>query len=435
MAKREKVRPGALEMWLWVCTHFWVHGIKFFVEMALQEVRHSHMLKQLRIAMLADPLSVGLRGGRHAAELAVALGQSGFDVRLFGAAKDLERARESRNAPSARTLGAQVLSFRPDVVVAYDSLSPVAWLGTKLSRRANVPLVLIEAGDLDEAEWSQRSLKRVGAWMWGRAVRKCARAVIALDDQIRERLQLEGFASETLFVVPHGVERARFAEIRSSPLYARHAVKGRILLAPATRQSSAGLEVLIQAFSRSLGQRPDWTLAIAGSGSPSMDLIACAQRMGIGANVHLLTASEEDWPALYGSATLVAIVGEAPSATRVALARACAAGKGILASDLPEHRAWIQERSLGLLAPADSLTAWAANLEVAARDPQLRSAWSERASQVGLELDWRQVAARFQEIFQGALELQAASAPRRSTGERSMDQGASEAAQEKARTA
>ncbi|HVS08685.1 MAG TPA: hypothetical protein VMS76_02335, partial [Planctomycetota bacterium] len=98
------------------------------------------MSNALRLALLVDPLMVRLGGAEHAGELAAALAARGHEVCAFGA--ELQGA----GAAQVRPVALSVLGFRPDAVLAYDALSPAAWLGSRIARRRKIPLVLIEAG-------------------------------------------------------------------------------------------------------------------------------------------------------------------------------------------------------------------------------------------------------------------------------------------------
>jgi phosphatidylinositol alpha-mannosyltransferase len=364
------------------------------------------MAEAVRIAILADPVTVALRGGRHAAELAVALAKLGCEVRLFGAARALERAKRTDGGPSATTLGQEVLSFRPQFVLAYGARSPVAWVASRWARRARAPLVLIEQGELDEASGWQRALLRVGTLLWGPLVRRRARAVVALDQGVRTQLLGAGFAPERVGVLSHGVELERFRSASGSSLLARHAVRGRILLAPSTRHSARGLELLLRCFARSLGQRPDWSLVVASAHEGSVELRACAERLGVGASVHLLRAGDEDWPGLFVSSTLVAVTGEEAAATRLSLARACAAGRAVLATDIPSHRELIERAGIGLVVPLGDEARWTEALRDAARAPERREAWGANARRHALDLDWAQLAQRYLELLRRAAQAE-----------------------------
>ena len=95
------------------------------------------MTSTLRIALLVDPLTVLVQGARHAAELTRELESRGHEVHVFGAPQSLLSASEGmpeRPEPPKVRMGG-VLGFEPDVVVAYDALSPVAMIGSRVARR------------------------------------------------------------------------------------------------------------------------------------------------------------------------------------------------------------------------------------------------------------------------------------------------------------
>ena len=90
------------------------------------------MTDSLRVALLLDPLSMSLdpaRGLRvkwssHAPELAREFLGRGYSVRGFGAPPGL--IPRSSGLDSEERAGSKLLSFRPDLIVAYDAVSAAA---------------------------------------------------------------------------------------------------------------------------------------------------------------------------------------------------------------------------------------------------------------------------------------------------------------------
>ncbi|MEW6072736.1 MAG: hypothetical protein AB1726_09120, partial [Planctomycetota bacterium] len=107
------------------------------------------MSDSLRIALLLDPLSLRLedplhlrvKWGRHATELARELLGRGHTVRGFGAPPGLiprsgeEPARPGPAEDAGRGPGRALRAFAPELVVAYEALSPAAFRGARLARR------------------------------------------------------------------------------------------------------------------------------------------------------------------------------------------------------------------------------------------------------------------------------------------------------------
>lgn len=357
-----------------------------------------------RIALLVDPLSVRapnaarIKASRHARELMGALEARGHLLRLFGIGPG--------EGPE-RDLGGSLLAFQPEALIAYDALSPAAWLGSRIARRRRAPLLLIEAGSFAEGSWMERAAWRLGEVLWGTFVRRSAGALIALDPVARDQALREGFQSERVAVVPHGVDLERFRPGLPCPLVSAHRVRGRILLHPGPLDLRSGAELLIAAFARTLGQRDDWSLVLAGEGRAPRRLRACADRLGVGARVHVLDAGENDLPGLFASATLVALPERDDAPQGAVLARASACGVPLLVSDAPRSRALVLEHGLGLCAAAGDLEAWTEALRRAASSPEARQRWGRNGlAAARSDFDWRRVAERIEvELEAAALRM------------------------------
>jgi phosphatidylinositol alpha-1,6-mannosyltransferase len=368
------------------------------------------MPAQLRVALLVDPISARapnaarVKAARHALELAPALEARGHVARVFGVPSGWGPGQGVEADPDrvVRRLDA----YQPDAVVAYDALSPAAWLGSRLSRRRRVPLVLVEAGSFAQGSWMERAAWRLGEVLWGTFVRRAADALVALDPVARDVALREGFRAESVQVLPHGVDVERFRPGLPSPLVARHRIRGRILLHPGPLDARSGAELLIQAFARTLGRRDDWSLVLASEGEVPQRLRACADRLGIGARVHTLQAGEDEVPGLLSTSTLVALPygDDAPLGGIAARALACA--RPLLTSDLPRLAHVVQPAGVGLLAsPAGDMQAWVETLRQAVSDPEARKRWGANARALALrELDWQRIASALERVIHGAAE-------------------------------
>lgn len=355
-----------------------------------------------RIALILDPLTALAGAGRHLLELSPELARRGHVVRAFGApAEWIGRGVEPRRKGRPR-LGASVVAFAPDVLIAYDALSPAAFFGARCARARGVPLILVEGGTWRGGRRLQRWLWRVGEALWGSYVRHSASAVIALDPLARDRALARGFDARRIELVLHGLDLDRFRPGVASEELRRHGIRGRILSCIAPRSASAEVEVLIAAFARTVGQRDDWTLVIATDdpdGTPSR-LRSCADRLGIGAQVHCLAASEAALAGLLASSTLFAAPADHGEGVLLDVARALACGVPAIVADSPRTRDLVRDGENGLIATSGDLAAWSARLQDAASSPERRRRWG-RAARATAEarVAWPAIAARFEAHF------------------------------------
>ena len=364
-----------------------------------------------RVALILDPLSLSLGQGlrakwaSHAPELAREFLGRGYHVRGFGAPAGLIPRSSSELADEAAPLAGRLRHFAPDVIVAYDALSPAALRGARMARVLGSTLVLVEGGEGGPLAWKDRALRRVGETLWGPYVRRVAAAVVALDPRA-ERVALKArFARELVTVVPHGVDVQAFRPGLSSTLVARQRIRGRILLYLGKLAAERGVRELMNAFARTVGQRSDWNLLFAGNGPARAELRAMADRSGLGDRVHWVEPREEELPGLLGASTVLAIPALSDEVVGRYAARAMACGLPILASDLSNLRAFVQSGENGLLVAPGSVEAWAEAIQHTAGAPNTRARWARTSRTLAVErYSWPAVATRFEELFQAARE-------------------------------
>jgi glycosyltransferase involved in cell wall biosynthesis len=376
------------------------------------------MSSPLRIALVLNPFTLDSKGGSHAPNLARELLGRGHTLKPFGGPPGTIPHSGEEEDESAAGGAPTIAGFAPDVVVAYDALSPAAFMGARAARKLEIPLVLVEAGFAGAGSPSQRFLRGAGERLWGPYVRRTEPRVVALDPVAREQAVREGFAPGRIEVLGEGVDLSAFRPGLYSGLIARHRVRGRILLYAGRIGEERGLDVLIDAFASTVGQRSDWSLVLAGEGPGRRRLRAQANRLGVGARIVIAgRPREEELPGLIGSSTLLAVPAVDDGVRGKQIPRAMACGVGVLASDLTRLRWLVEDDQTGLLAAPGDRAAWTAVLARAAGAPMARRRWGLRARERAEErFDWAQVAESFEEVLLTALAEHTAE---RLVGERS----------------
>jgi len=367
----------------------------------------------LRVALLLDPLSLtlGAKGlhvkwAGHAPELARELLGRGHQVRGFGAPPGLiprssgDEGLEEGGAPRGR-----LARFAPEVIVAYDSLSPAALRGARMARKLGSSLVLVESGWKGVMSWKDRGLRRVGERLWGRYVRRTSAGVVALDELAEKQCLDDGFPRDQVRIIPYGVDTQLYRPGLASPLVARHKIRGRILLFVGKLARERGVLELGAAFARTVGQRSDWNLVFAGDGPERPELRAMAERLGIGDRVFCLQPREEELPGLFGVATVLAFPALSNEVVGRYAARALACGLPLLASDLPRLRGYVEPEGNGLLFAPGSVEDLARAIQRLASSPTTRSRWARHSRKLAEErFAWPAVALGFEQLFVEASE-------------------------------
>ncbi|MBL8859776.1 MAG: glycosyltransferase [Planctomycetes bacterium] len=367
------------------------------------------MTRSLRIALLVNPFTLGMKWGEHAPELARELLGFGHTVRGFGAPPGAIPRSGSSPAGEGGDEPVGVAGFKPDAIVAYDALSPAAWLGARTARKLSVPLILVEAANGGAATGRGMVLQAVGRRLFGRYVRATANAVIALDAVAKERVLRAGFSPALVSVHPGGVDLNACRPGLTSGLILRHRVRGRILLYVGQLTENRGLETLVTAFANTVGQRDDWSLVFAGEGSARAALRAKIDRLGIGSRVQWVGAPrEEELPGLLSASTLLAVPAVDDTVRGRNIPRALACGLPVLASDRPALRHFVEHDVTGLLAASGDVQAWTETLRIAAMSPESRRRWGLAARAVAHErYAWPNIA----RVFESAIEAERASVP------------------------
>jgi glycosyltransferase involved in cell wall biosynthesis len=359
----------------------------------------------LRIAIVVDPLTLSAKGGDHPPRLASELLGRGHVVRGFGApAGQIPRSGTADDPEVDESERQGLLRFRPDVVLAYDALSPAAALGARAARRLGAALVLVEADAPGGGSTWQRFLWRVGEVLFRTYVRRAAHAVVALDPVSRDRALREGFDPERISILPLGIDLSAFRPGLTSHVVAQHRIRGRVILYVGPFEAVRGIDTLLAAFAQTVGQRDDWSLVLAGDGPERPRLRAMSDRLGVAARVHWLgRPRREELPGLFGASTLVAI----PALEDVVLgrnaARAMASGVPVLASDLRRLRFFVQPEETGLLVAPGDTGAWADAIRTASGSPVARARWGRNARATAeARFSWPGIAASFEGLFREA---------------------------------
>ena len=354
------------------------------------------MQTALRIALVLDPINLRTKAGGHAPMLARELLGLGHHVRGFG----VPAASIPHSAPDApQGEGGGLRSFRADAIIAYDALSPSSVIGARAAERAGVPLLLVEAAMPERGKPLRRTWNWLGRAFWGGYVRSKTAGVIALDPVASDHAIEMGFDAGLIRVLPQGVDVAQFRPGLLSSSLPSHRIFGRILLYVGRLDVGRGVEVLVDAFARTVGQRLDWNLVLAGEGPLEAALRARVDRLGVASRVHFLPRPQSaELPGLMGGSTLLAVPATTDEVLGRQIPRAMACGLPVLASRRPRLAALVEDEECGLLLDSGDADSWAAGLMRAAGAPAKRRRWGARAREIALKrLSWDQVAVGFEE--------------------------------------
>lgn len=201
-------------------------------------------------------------------------------------------------------------------------------------------------------------------------------------------------------VIPNGVSVAHYAE--APPLAGYPAAGGSVGFIGRYDEPRKGMDVLIPAFERLLGRRPQARLVIAGRG----DQAAFRARLppSIAGQVDLLgQVSEADKARLLHSVDVYCAPNTGGESFGVILLEAMAAGAPIVASDLPAFRAVLDGGAGGLLTPVGDDALLAVGLDALLGDPARRAALAAQGRAIAAQYDWAVIAAQIVRVYEVAL--------------------------------
>jgi phosphatidylinositol alpha-mannosyltransferase len=198
-------------------------------------------------------------------------------------------------------------------------------------------------------------------------------------------------------VIPNGVDVERF---RNSALIRERGA--RLLFVGRYGEPRKGLVTLLRALAIAQRSAPDLTLTIAGPGDPgafAAELSACRP----GSVAFAGYVGEEELPRVYEASDVVCVPSAGGESFGIVLLEAMAAGRPVVASDIPGYAGVIGHDRNGLLVPPGDPEAWAGALIGLARDRARRARLAEAGMATAEAHAWPAVARRIVEVYEAAL--------------------------------
>lgn len=184
----------------------------------------------------------------------------------------------------AQALRNLVVELQPDVVVSF--LSNVNVLAILALAGVHVPLVISERTDPAsgrELHWMLHLMRHL---LYQFATRLVVQTPSARD-RYRERI----LRMPPTDVIPNPLS----AELERMQVRADHPVRGGTIIAMGRLTPSKGFDILIRAFGREFGSRPEWRLSIWGEGPLRESLGALIRDLGLTDRVYLKGSTTEPW--------------------------------------------------------------------------------------------------------------------------------------------
>jgi glycosyltransferase involved in cell wall biosynthesis len=281
---------------------------------------------------------------------------------------------------------------------------PAGYVGACCGAVRQLPLVITSHGD-DLAPCGLYDRKPRLRERFRLALKQ-ADAAVAISQYTAEMFREACPELRQIVPIPNGFEVGDFAAPVPRPDSIAPSIRSKsYLLFLGRLDARKGIDVLLQAKALLRG-RCDLDLVVAGSGPEGPALEALAARLGLARQVHFVgqtAGRQKTWLLQNGLCTIV------PSRTweafGIVAVESLAAGRPVIASQLPGLADLIQPGQTGLLVPPESPQALAEAIGQMVLDPLRADDWGIAAQRSVQAFDWRNIALRHLELFEELIAI------------------------------
>lgn len=200
-------------------------------------------------------------------------------------------------------------------------------------------------------------------------------------------------------IVPNGIDVGRFQHIEPFP-WAADAVP-RILFVGRFNEPRKGFKYLLRAMPLVHQQFPEARLVVVGGGKPDQ-FEGLMERYGV-RNVDFVgLASPADLPRYYASCEVFCAPSISGESFGIVLLEAMAAGRPVIAGDIPGYRSVMKNGKEGLLVEPKNPQSLALGLVRLLADSATRASMSDAGLETARQYDWPEIAQRVLGVYDRA---------------------------------
>jgi glycosyltransferase involved in cell wall biosynthesis len=230
---------------------------------------------------------------------------------------------------------------------------------------------------------------------------RCADALVAISRYTRAGFQRLCPEAKTVVDIPNGVDLEAFANPVPRPVDLDAAVRpGEYLLFLGRLQYRKGVDVLLQALARVPGATAV-QLVVAGAGDIRGDLEALCRKLGLGERVRFVgqvTGQKKLYLLQNTRATVIPSRGW--EAFPLVTLESYAAGKPVIAADLPGLAENVLPDRTGFVVPPEAPDILAQRLRQALAEPEMMQQMGRTARQFVCDFSWPAVALRHLDLYE-----------------------------------
>jgi D-inositol-3-phosphate glycosyltransferase len=362
------------------------------------------------VTVLGYPVTVGLPGVREAEVI------DGVTYRRLIPTR-LGPTSAARLAQTAELLISHVERFRPTVLHTTTHFTN-ALVIQAVAQATGLPWVYEVRGQLEKTWAASRSADAQAAALlserfrlWHAKETEMALAadhVVVLSGALRQDLVQRGVPEDRITVVPNAVD-ADLLGVKTSPAEARYGLglpaDGFWVGTVSSLVPYEGLDTLLEAVALLRARGLDVRCALVGDGTARPGLLAQVERLGLGHVVVLPGRVDHRAAADWHRALDVFVVPRQDTdvgraVTPLKPIEAMAAGRPVVASDLPALAEIITGPGTGLLVRPDDPQDLATRLQALHGDPDLRDILGAAGRDFAATRTWQHQAARYRDLYE-----------------------------------
>ncbi len=275
---------------------------------------------------------------------------------------------------------------------------PAGYVGACCKAVRQLPLVITSHGD-DLAPGGLYDRKPELRERYRQTLKR-ADATVAISSYTAGLLRSACGTLRQIALIPNGVEVEQFAAPAARPANIPASIRSKsYLLFLGRLDSRKGIDVLLQAMAL-LGGQCDFNLVVAGRGPERPMLEDLAARLGLARKVHFVgptVGQQKLW--LLQNALCTMVPSRTWEAFGVVVVESFAAGRPVIASQLPGLADLIQPGRTGLLVPPESPAKLAEAIRQTVLAPKRADDWGNQARHFVRAFDWRNLAQRHLDLF------------------------------------